>query len=126
MPDARDTELLKYIRAYGQSPPPPPPCKFEHWGATVVLSPELAKQFEPPADALAFAEFMAQMLPHCRRFISGYPGTRGEDHEKVLQAFTDHFLTPSPGNPIPNFRRYGHKAEHCPMACGSSNASVIS
>jgi hypothetical protein len=114
MPDARDTELLKYIRSYGQSEASPPPCEFEHWGASVVLSPELAKQFEPPADPLAFAEFMEEMLLHCRRFMSGYPGTRSEDHEKVLQAFTDHFLTPSKDNPIPNFRRYGHKGRAQP------------
>jgi hypothetical protein len=112
MPDPRDTELLKYIRAYDQAPPSPPPCQFDHWGLTVFLPPELAKQFEPPADELAFAEFMEQMLPHCRAFMSVCRGTRAEDHEKVFQAF----LTPSPNNPIPNFRRYGHKGRAQPYA----------
>ena len=114
MPGARDTELLNYIRSYGQTPPSPPQCQFNHWGLTVYLPPELAQQFQPPADYVAFAEFMAQMLPHCRVFMSAYPGTRGEDPQKVLQAFIDHFMTPSPDNPIPNFRRYGHKGHGQP------------
>jgi hypothetical protein len=114
MPGARDTELLNYIRSYGQTPPSPPQCQFNHWGLTVSLPPELAKQFEPPADYVAFAEFMEQMLPHCRVFMSAYPGTRGEDPHKVLQAFINHFMTPSPDNPIPNFRRYGHKGHGQP------------
>ena len=114
MPGARDTELLNYIRSYGQTPPSPPQCQFNHWGLTVYLPPELAKQFEPPADYVAFAEFMEQMLPHCRVFMSAYPGTRDEDPQKVLQAFIDHFMTPSPDNPIPNFRRYGHKGHGQP------------
>ena len=99
MPGARDTELLNYIRSYDQTPPSPPQCQFNHWGLTVYLPPELAQQFEPPADSVAFAEFMAQMLPHCRVFMSAWPGTRGEDPHKVLQAFIDHFMTPSPNNP---------------------------
>ena len=66
MSGARDTELLNYIRSYGQTEASPPPCKFEHWGITVTLSPKLAKQSEPPADHVVFAEFMEEMLPHCR------------------------------------------------------------
>jgi hypothetical protein len=114
MPGARDTELLNYIRSYGQTPPSPQECQFNHWGRTVYLSPELAKQFDPPADYLAFADFMEQMLPHCRGFMSSCPGTRAEDPQKVLQAFINHFMTPSPDNPIPNFRRYGHKGHGQP------------
>src|SRR3984893_7140417 len=114
MPGARDTELLNYIRSYGQTPPSPPQCQFNHWGLTVYLPPEPAQQCEPPADYVAFAQFMEQMLPHCRVFMSACPGTRGEDPQKVLQAFIDHFMTPSPDNPIPNFRRYGHKGHGQP------------
>jgi hypothetical protein len=114
MPDARDSELLNHIRSYGQTPPPPPECQFNHWGLTVYLAPELAKQFEPPADPPAFAEFMERMLRHCRVFMSAYPGTRGENPHKVLQAFIHHFLTPSPDNPIPNYQRYGHKGHGQP------------
>src|ERR1700730_9674160 len=115
MPGARDTELLNNTRSAGQAPPSPPQCQFNHWGLTVYLPPELAKQFEPPADYVAFAEFMEQMLPQCRVFMSAYPGTRAEDPHKILQAFIDHFMTPSPDNPIPNFRRYGHKGHGpCP------------
>jgi hypothetical protein len=114
VPGARDTELLNYIGSYGQTPPAPPECQFNHWGLTVYLAPELAKQFEPPADYLAFAEFMEQMLPQCRVFMSACPGTRGEDPQKVLQAFIDHFMTLSPDKPVPNFRRYGHKGHGQP------------
>ncbi len=114
MSGARDTELLNYIRSYDQTPLSPPQCQFNHWGLTVYLPLELAQQFEPPADYVAFAEFMEQMLPHCRAFMSAYPGTRDEDPQKVLQAFIDHFTTPSPDNPIPNFRRYGHKGHGQP------------
>ena len=57
---------------------------------------------------------MEQMLPHCRVFMSAYPGTRDKDPQKVLQAFIDHFMTPSPDNPIPNFRRYRHKGHGQP------------
>jgi hypothetical protein len=31
-----------------------------------------------------------------------------------LQAFIQHFLTPSPDNPIPNYQRYGHKGHGQP------------
>ena len=106
MPNARDTELLNCIRSYDQSPPK---CQFDHWGLTVLLPPELAKQFEAPARHLAFCSFFEQMLPHCRTFISACPGTRAEKPEEVLQAFINHFVTPSKDNPIPNFQRYGHK-----------------
>ena len=116
MSDARDTELLNYIRSYGQTEASPPPCKFEHWGLTVILSPKLAKQFEPPADHVVFADFMEEMLPHCQAFRSTYPGTRAEDAHKVMQAFIDHFVTPSKDNPIPNFQRYGHKGRAQPYA----------
>jgi hypothetical protein len=51
MPGARDTELLNYIRSYDQTPPSPPQCQFNHWGLTVYLPPELAQQFEPPAES---------------------------------------------------------------------------
>jgi hypothetical protein len=114
MSGARDTELLNYIRSYGQTEASQPPCKFEHWGITVTLSPKLAKQSEPPADHVVFAEFMEEMLPHCQAFRSAYPGTRAEDTHKVMQAFIDHFLTPSKDNPIPNFQRYGHKGRAQP------------
>jgi hypothetical protein len=113
MPNARDTELLKYIRSYDQTPPK---SQFDHWGLTVFLPPELAKQFEAPADRVAFSSFFEQMLPDCRAFMSACPGTRAEDPEKVLQAFIDHFLTRSKDNPIPNFRRYGHKGRAQPYA----------
>ena len=82
MPGARETELLNYIRSYDQTPPSPPQCQFNHWGLTVYLPPELANQCEPPADSVAFAEFMEQMLPHGRVFMSAYPGTRGEDPQQ--------------------------------------------
>ncbi len=84
MPNARDTELLNCIRSYDQSPPK---CQFDHWGVTVFLPPELAKQFEAPARHIAFSSFFQQMLPHCRTFISACPGTGAEDPEEVLQAF---------------------------------------
>ena len=113
MPNARDTELLNCIRSYDQSPPK---CQFDHWGITVFLPPELAKQFEAPARHLAFSLFFQQMLPHCRTFISACPGTRAEDPEEVLQAFINHFVTPSKDNPIPNFQRYGHKGQGQPYA----------
>lgn len=116
MSGARDTELLNYIRSFGQTEASPPPCKFEHWGIMVTLSPKLAKQSEPPADHVVFAEFMEEMLPHCQAFRSTYPGTRAEDTHKVMQAFIDHFLTPSKDNPIPNFQRYGHKGRAQPYA----------
>ena len=127
MPGARDTELLNFMRSYDQTPPAPPQCQFNHWGLTVYLPPELAKQFEPPADSVAFAEFMEQMLPHCRVFMSVYTGTRAEDPHKVFPAFIDHFMTPSPANPIPNFRRYGHKGHGQPypiwfLKCFSSSS----
>ena len=31
-----------------------------------------------------------------------------------MQAFIQHFLTPSPDNPIPNYQRYGHKGHGQP------------
>jgi hypothetical protein len=116
MPSARDTELLKYIRSYDQTLPSPPQCQFDHWGLTVFLPPEMAKQFEAPADRMVFSSFFEQMLPHCRTFIATCPGTRAEDPQNVLQTFIDHFLTPSKDNPIPNFRRYGHKGGAQPYA----------
>ena len=114
MSGARDTELLNYIRTFGQTEASSPPCKFEHSGITVSLSPKLAKQFEPPADHMAFAEFMEEMLPHCEAFRSTYPGTRAENTQKVLQAFMDHFLTPTTDNPTRSFQRYGHKGRAQP------------
>jgi hypothetical protein len=65
---------------------------------------------------MAFSSFFEQMLPDCRVFIAACPGTRAEDPEEVLQAFINHFVTPPKDNPIPNFRRYGHKGQGRPYA----------
>ena len=91
------------------------------------LSPKLAKQSESPADALVFAEFMAGDAAALPRFISDYPGTRGEDtHKKVTQAFTDHFLTLPRTIRSRIFVATATKADRNRTAFGSSSASAIS
>ena len=113
MPGARDTELLNYIRSYDQTPPAPPQCQFNHWGLTVCLPPELAQQCEPPADSVAFAEFMEQMLPHCRVFMSALAGFHRSLHDTLAKQSR-------------TFAGTATKGTDSLTPSGSSNASAIS
>jgi hypothetical protein len=93
MSGARDTELLNYIRSYGQTEASRPPCKFEHWGITVTLA-ETGKAIRTPSgprgvrgvhggDAAALSGIQVYLSRHARR---GYAQGDAGVHRSLFDA----------------------------------------
>lgn len=84
-----------------------PLLAWSRWG--VEISWKLEDLIFAKVDQFKFEEVLEAAYPKLVEFIAACPNTKSLDPDDVIQEFLNHFMMPTPKDPVRKFMRYGRK-----------------